>query len=259
MKSRRRVNSDVGPQNMTIDQQQGLIAILDALGAANYSQEKIGRFLQSRELVLEQLRWKAARVQEIDPTLLTTFTFNDTVLILYQTKAPVTMQDVRGFGELLRRFAVKSLEHGILFRGSLSIGPFYVDSATNTVLGDAVTDAASWYNVADWIGILATPQATLFIQSLLEQNSGDIERLLVDYDVPLKNQEPRRLKAVNWPKAFFVKGMTPCADGEKPRSKCLALLTEHGVPKGTESKYFNTLAFFDHCVKLYNQSKKKKR
>lgn len=243
---------------MAIDQQQGLIAILDALGAANYSQEKIGRFLKSRELVLEQLRYKATRVKGIDPNSLTTFTFNDTVLILYQTNTPVTLADVRGFGELLRRFAIKSLEHGILFRGSLSIGPFYVDSATNTVLGDAVTDAASWYNVADWIGVLATPQATLFIQSLIEQSSGDIERLLVDYDVPLKNQRAHQLKAVNWPKAFFVKGMTPCSENEKPRSKCLALLTEHGVPKGTESKYFNTLAFFDHCVELYNKSKKKR-
>jgi len=243
---------------MTIDQQQGLIAILDALGAANYSQEKISRFLKSRELVLVQLRYKATRVKGVDPSSLTTFTFNDTVLILYQTKAPVTLSDVKGFGELLRRFAIKSLEHGILFRGSISIGPFYVDSETNTVLGDAVTDAASWYNVADWIGVLATPQATLFIQSLIEQSSSNIERLLVDYDVPLKNQQASRLKAVNWPKAFFVKGMTPCSENEKPRSKCLALLTEHGVPKGTESKYFNTLAFFDHCVDLYNMSRKKR-
>jgi hypothetical protein len=125
------------------------------------------------------------------------------------------------------------------------------------VLGDAVTDAASWYNMADWIGVLATPQATLFIQSLIEQSSGDIERLLVDYDVPLKNQQTCRLKAVNWPKAFFVKGMTPCSADEKPRSKCPSLLTEHGVPKGTESKYFNTLAFFDHCVDLYNKRRKK--
>jgi hypothetical protein len=117
---------------MAVNQQQGLIAILDALGAANYSREKITQFLKSRELVLEQLRHKAANLRGVDASLITTFTFNDTVLILYQTKAPVTLQDVKGFRELLRRFAVKSLEHGILFRGSLSIGPFYVDGASNT-------------------------------------------------------------------------------------------------------------------------------
>jgi len=240
---------------MAIHQQQGLIAILDALGAANYSREKINQFLKSREIVLEQLRDKATRLKSID--LVTTFTFNDTVLILYQTKAPVTLEDVKGFGELLRRFAVKSLEHGILFRGSIAIGPFYVDGGTNTVLGDAVTDAASWYNVADWVGITATPQATLLIQSLIEQSDGDIERLLVDYPVPLRNQPALMLKAVNWPKAFFVRGMTPCTSDEKPRAKCLSLLTEHGVPRGTESKYFNTLAFFDHCVRLYKERRKK--
>jgi len=238
-----------------VQQKQGLIAILDALGAANYSQDKISEFLKSRELVLDQLRDKAARIG-IDVDLVTIFTFNDTVLIAYRTKGQASLRDVKAFGELLRRFAVKSLEHGILFRGAIAIGQFYLDEDTNTVMGDAVSDAAAWYNLADWVGIAATPQTTLLIQSLAEQNAENIERLMVEYPVPLKDRRVLPLKAVNWPKAFFVKGMTPCAVGEKRRAKCLALLAKHGVPRGTESKHFNTMAFFDYCAESWQKQRR---
>lgn len=78
---------------------------------------------------------------------------------------------------------------------------------------------------------------------------------MVDYPVPLKDQRTLSLKAVNWPKAFSVEGMTPCGPGEKVRAKCLSLLANHRVRNGTESKYFNTVAFFDHCEKLRRRKK----
>jgi len=240
-----------------MQKEQGLIAILDALGAANYSEEKIGHFLESRELLLKELRIKAKSIR-VDFDKLSTFTFNDTVLIVYRTHERATLQDVKGFGELLRRFAVKSLEHGILFRGSIAIGQFYLNEETNTVMGDAVSDAAAWYDRADWVGIAATPQATLLIQSLVEQAGDNIERLMVDYSVPFKDNETLDLKAVNWPRAFFVRGMTPCAQGEKKRAKCLALLSAHGVPRGAEGKHFNTMDFFDKCATEYRAERRKK-
>jgi hypothetical protein len=167
----------------------------------------LSQFLKSRELVREQLSNKAVRLggRQLANRVIT-FTFNDTILIVYQTEKPeksVNLKDVQRFGELLRRFTVKSLEHGILFRGAIAIGRFYVDRDTNTVIGEAVTDAAVWYDCADWIGIIATPHGTLLIQSLIEQEHGDIGRLMVDFPVPLKDGSVLSLKAVNWPKAFF--------------------------------------------------------
>lgn len=237
---------------------QGLIAILDALGAATYSEEQIDKFLRSRELVLTLLRSKA-RAIGIDVKQVATFTFNDTVLIVYRTQEMCSLKDVKAFGELLRRFAVNSLEHGILFRGAIAIGRFYMNEETNTVMGDAVSDAAAWYDLADWIGIAATPHATLYIKSLAEQKAENIGRLMVDYPVPLKNRAPVTLKAVNWPRAFFVKGMTPCAKDENRRAKCLTLLAQHRVPLGTEAKHFNTMDFFDHCAAEYLEERRKKK
>jgi len=235
---------------MPTQPERGLVAILDALGAASYSEPEIERFLRSRQLVLGLLTEKAEAVLgDIKAERVTTFTFNDTVVIVYRTPLRPTLKDVEGFCNLLRKFAIDSLVHRILFRGSISTGSFYVNEETNTVMGAAVTDSAAWYDRADWIGINATPQATIFIQSLVERDRKDLDYVLVDYPVPLTDGSEVKLKVINWPKAFYVRGLTPCAEGEDPRAKCLSLLAKHQVPRGTEAKYFNAITFFDHVVR----------
>jgi len=231
--------------------QRGLIAILDALGAATYSESEIDKFLESRELVLEKLNQRA-EAGLIDKARLRLFTFNDTVVIVYLAVAgqDVSLKDIDTFAVRLRAFMMHSFESQILFRGSISVGEFrLVDDATNTVMGPAVSDAAAWYNQADWIGIAATPHATMFIQSLLERESKNLDHILVDHDVPLRVKGSSvNAKAVNWPKAFYVTGLRPKLKGGA-RSMILSFLARHRVPLGTESKYQNTIDFFDTVKK----------
>jgi hypothetical protein len=71
-----------------MEQQQGIVAILDALGAASYSDPEISRFLESRGRVLELLRRNANAKEvrgDIDATRVTTFTFNLTSACLQPT------------------------------------------------------------------------------------------------------------------------------------------------------------------------------
>src|SRR5688500_8816444 len=117
--------------------QRGLVAILDALGAADFAERDIERFMKSRDLVLELLSEKAERVLgRIVKTQLATFTFNDTVVIVYRTDTPPTLGDVQAFFTLLRKFAVDSLANRILFRGAIAIGTFRMSEETNTILGE---------------------------------------------------------------------------------------------------------------------------
>jgi hypothetical protein len=236
-------------------QQQGLIAILDALGSATYSDAEIDRFLESRELVLSDLNTRAEdelrrRAGEgADPAKLHVFTFNDTVVIVYQPgpgKA-VSVDDVEWFTIRLRALMIRSLRKQILFRGSLAVGKFHtVDDDTNTVLGAAVSDAAAWYDKTDWIGIAATPHTSIYIQALLEDSKTEkLDHVLVDYDVPLKDKSRLSLKAINWPKGFYVKGLRPDDLRVGARGMLHAFLAKHQTPWGTESKFFNTIAFFD--------------
>ena len=66
--------------------ENGIVAILDALGAASYGDAETKRFMDSRELVLELLNQKAEDILGyISAPMITTFTFNDTILIILRT------------------------------------------------------------------------------------------------------------------------------------------------------------------------------
>lgn len=71
-------NSQVG-----IKLQHGIVAILDALGAANYNDNEIKQFLRSREVVLEALNQKAEEMAfkfNLSVNKIEIYTFNDTLL-----------------------------------------------------------------------------------------------------------------------------------------------------------------------------------
>lgn len=242
------------------ERQNGIIAILDALGAASYGDAEVRRFIKSRDLVLQALNEKAEEsFGDVDPQAVTTFTFNDTVLIVLKSPDGPTIDDIGAFFSMLRKFIADSLVNNILFRGSVSIGSFYVNDQTNTVMGQAVTDAAAWYEQADWIGVNATPRASLIIEGWLEGAKSRRKHLLIDWDIPLHGGRTIRAKAVNWPRAFLVPRISPCAKGEHPRKKLLELLSLHPVPRGVEAKYTNTLLFFDEDVKRYEKVGKSRR
>jgi len=239
------------------ERQNGIVAILDALGAANYGDAEIKRFINSRQIVLQLLNQKAEDVfGEIRASMITTFTFNDTVLIILRTgDQEPSLQQISDFFRIMRKFLVDSLEHRILFRGSIALGTFYSNDGTNTVMGQAVTDAAAWYDKADWVGVHATPRATLVIQRWLEHEDKSKCNVMLDYAVPLKGGGVLRTKAVNWPKAFFVDSISPCSDGAEPKEKLLEFLAQHQVPWGVESKFYNTIAFFDYAVEHIEKQK----
>src|ERR1700733_2664089 len=101
--------------------QHGMVAILDALGAASYSDPEIERFMRSREIALRLLDEKMEDVSRVvDADRLETFTFNDTIVIVLKTgTAPPDLEEIVVFFSILRKFLVDSLANNILFRGSL--------------------------------------------------------------------------------------------------------------------------------------------
>ena len=244
-----------------VNKKVGMVAILDALGAATYGDKEIQLFLESRQRVLNLLGKKIEGMSErIDRSELLIFTFNDTILIVYQTGgSEVRMGEIDTFFVLLRKFLCDSLAQGILFRGSVAIGSFFADNKSNTVMGQAVTDAAAWYEKADWMGIQATPRASMIIDRWIAASNSHKAHLFFDYSVPLKEGKTIATKAVNWPRVFCIPSMSPFPDAVNPREKVLELLSNHSVPLGTERKFFNTLAFFDESEKKFRLEKKAKK
>jgi hypothetical protein len=235
--------------------QLGVVAILDALGASSFGEQEIKAFIDSQETILQSLNEKADSIwgEHLGREMVATFTFNDTIVIALTLDRFPAIRDVARFFILLRKFFTVSMENGILFRGAVSIGKFYSDTDRNLRMGEAVTDAAAWYEKANWSGIHATPRASMIIDRLIEEEQNEDEKkelasVIIDYEVPMKDRSRPRLKASNWPKSYFVQSLSPCAPGQSRRGRFLELLNSHAVPLGTEEKYFNTLAFYDVVV-----------
>lgn len=232
----------------------GLVAILDALGAASFNSDQVSRFINARAQVLDALHEKAeggtieGHRGELAGARLATFTFGDTVLIAYSAaESALTTEFLTRFFAVVRHFVAHSLASQILFRGAIGSGWFYVNERSNTVMGDAVADAAGWYELADWVGVVATPRTTLAIRRLYE-NTAEKRWAMLDYDVPLKGGKRQRLFCVNWPKVFQVGHLTPLPGETDARRALLQCLAAQPIPLGTESKYFNSLAFVEYSM-----------
>jgi hypothetical protein len=79
----------------------------------------------------------------------------------------------------------------------------------------------------------------------LQENPRALDHVLVDYDVPFKGNVKKNLKAINWPKAFY---MAQGRDMKRAKAALLSLLGGmRSIPAGSESKYVHAIEFYDDC------------
>ena len=134
-------------------------------------------------------------------------------------------------------------------RGAITWGQF--TQSGSVFLGPAIDDAAAWHEQADWIGVIATPKASYYIDRLGNRQfkSGDTSiDPFFKYDVPLKNGGTINLNAFNWP------GFLQVGYKDKPESgieKTLVGCFSEQAPFGADvhRKYENTLKFVRHALR----------
>jgi len=228
---------------------RGIIAIIDALGTKSLSQTDADKFLDFRNSITKfnlkvfETNREALRLEHVQ-----TFTIGDTIVYAYVPPNGVSLADIDRFCNVLRIAVGHSIESLFPVRGAFAIGEFYSEGK-DTVLGPTVTDAASWFEQADWIGVHATPHASLYIQSLLESAKPEaLDHVLFEFAVPMKDDTRPVLKCVNWPKTYYVTGLRPSRPGNARRI-VMGAFARRQIPKGTEQKYTNAVAFFDKVVK----------
>ncbi len=157
---------------------------------------------------------------------------SDTIAFFTSGKASITLE-IHG---ILCQYAIcKSIEKQIPVRGASCYGNFSVKE--NIMVGPAIDEAASWHEMADWIGVIQTPSA------MLQCYSYDFEKLWVDHDVSIKGMGKQKLKAVNWIPSW-------CQDrkninSDKKQEILLELFLKMGPLLPTISpKFINTLEFY---------------
>lgn len=243
------------PANSEWKPKTGVVALLDFLGVSTFDIAKCGEFFERRRAVLNALHSMAKTVEAasvsagIGGAPIGIRTFGDSILLTW-SKDDVHSHDLLTVGEILKGVFHHSIWHGILVRGAVSVGEF-IESDTPgdlAVLGPAIADVASWYEQADWSGIFATPRAghllEFRVRSCVAEKEFDprlIERTFVAYDVPFKGFH-KSLWCVAWPHFLSTLKLT---DAQRAAAFYEQVSKFSSIPFGAESKYSNTLAFFD--------------
>lgn len=221
----------------------GIVAILDALGASTFSDEKIEKFLSARSELNKILDDQARNLnKDNNNEMPNTYTFGDTLIIVQELRNEDEIElHILAFFILLQNYLYYSLEEGILFRGAFSIGSYIEDTDSNTVMGEAISDAASWYEKSDWMGLSSTPRTNNYLEYYFKIDVLKNDPMFINYyPVPMKDGRAIELYTISWAGRFFHN----IAEIPDPRKKFIGLLKEIPVPLGTESKFENIKNYF---------------
>ncbi len=83
-----------------------------------------------------------------------------------------------------------SLEQELPLRGAISYGKYSI--ADNIMLGYAVDEAASWHETTDWIGVVLTPSAKMYLRNNLPE-------FIIEYsNIPFKKSMKTLNLCVKW-------------------------------------------------------------
>jgi len=236
----------------------GIVAMIDALGIKNLTISDSQSFIEDLNKVVEHLNVKKKRVQEVAKELGVNSTpeliiFGDTLLFAWDISSDANpYRFLPLWAEWIRSSILAGIGHNLLFRGAFTIGEYIIDfdhENNKTVLvGPAIADVASWYEEADWIGIIATPTCNNHI-SAIESKVSNIEAWFVKYDVPIKKGILKDNWVVSWPAQMLIN--SNAKEIEESISFYYDLIRQYTIPKGTESKYFNTEIFLKHFINKY--------
>lgn len=250
------------------------VALLDALGTRNLSIQDARKFVRRikalraeaqqdtlayLQVMLEEKTLSETVVRLFREELPELILFGDTILILWplpnvKNKTPFLIP----FAQLLSSLFVEAMDQRLLLRGAMSIGEFV--KSENVVVGPAITDAASWYEVVEWAGIICTPHCSQFVCDLQCQIGNEAAKLtkfmrnsfsatFQEYDVPLKGGAKQKLWCVNWP--AIVRAFEP--HRRDPIGWYYRSVQRFPVPKGTEAKQAHTRSFFLFCLQRMKQ------
>jgi hypothetical protein len=147
------------------------------------------------------------------------YMFGDTLIVTWAVGNDRRAQmSILMWALVIREFIPVGFNLSLRIRGALAFGDFMVvrDEHGTSILGDAVNEAASWYEKADWIGIILTPKCGEVLEesfSIFATHGHEIgvseedliktlDGALVLYPVPLKGQKQKELWAIGWPRTF---------------------------------------------------------
>ena len=160
---------------------EGLVIFLDILGTKNliYNDEGINQF----NLLIDTAKSKFISSDNHDILNNAKFSyFSDTIMITIENKNYKNFSEYLNIvGEGLIHFLLYAMKLNIFLRGCVSYGEYRTNKFVS--VGKAIAEAGSYYELANWIGITATPS---LYNKIIKDTDKDISLFFVEYDIPTK-------------------------------------------------------------------------
>lgn len=229
----------------------GAVAMLDALGTRERDASAAREYLEVIQVVVNDLvhltNLQLADSRYVEPAVAAKIDFDilafgDTLVISAGVPA-APEADSNSIGEALglvgsvaRDAVYHGIQSGILFRGAVASGMFIKDKSL--ILGPCVTEAASWYDKTDWIGVVLAARTGL-------EWGPKIENIWSEYPVPVKagsgGIDVQPMYAMNWANQYIALG----GGYDNVLLACRGAFAAAPIPFGAESKARHTLAHLD--------------
>jgi hypothetical protein len=241
----------------------GIVLMVDALGVSNYTIEECEKFLKIQKRLSKHMDLLRDAYGESDfhYKYSHTSTFGDTIVFCYpidttkELPRPLIAHVIVDAAHIV----ALGIELGALFRGCISVGEYLYEE--NIVLGPAIFDAARWYESADWMGVIVSPESQPWFDSIFENDTEKkimnrfLENFLVCYKVPMSHPDTheitKELWSVGWPSTVYRRSEE---NNKSPNTYIRHLLSDFKKSKKGKIKVKNSLDFFEwHYRKRYKE------
>lgn len=178
-------------------ERRGLVAIIGVLGAKGSWRGGGGAGLHARRNDLLGSTRSLLRDDCLAGKSMTFSAFSDTMFITVEGKDYDDL--LLAFGRTMWQAVTHSIKKDVPVRGCVSCGGYFY-SPDNLFTGPAVDEAASYYDLPQWIGISAAPSANSVLSRAIPRASHRNNRVYRRHDIPLRASVERDAWALNWPR-----------------------------------------------------------
>ncbi len=244
---------------------QCLISIVDILGTKGiWTEQSVEKYFD----VISYINGKLTDVIKYYKTLPNTeyleidfVSFSDTLVITLINNGERREDFFDEFIESFSRFNLgvfqSYLANDFLIRGCISFGE--IEKRGKHFIGPAIDDVAEYCDMQEMIGICFTPKASLAmkyaIDSKLKYNNLKIDKYVIEYLTPLKNNLNINLFQINYVNHFLVrhKEINPI----DPLNQFSSFLSNRNIPTSAIAKFSNTIEFFKFVQNIEKKDKNK--
>lgn len=225
----------------------GVIVVLDVLGWKNNAtpefMERYFSLINSLRSQINDTRLRCTSQPELSN--ISVNVLSDTIVICIDGSYPYCELNIFS---AINYFIANSLKNGIIYRGSISYGEYYINQPGNAFIGKPIYEALKLAEQTDWSGVIITDSLA---NALLKNNSIDslIALNIFPYPIPFKQGYGTKDQLVLYPSLKILKLRAQISNVAELKTlyKGIILIDQND---DNVLKYNNTCMFLDYLESI---------